>query len=696
MLLAFRSDKFAEFRNIILNPESEITAIDIIVEFLEKRSLAQWINYELIEMLAFDIGKISPPEFVDKLIKATNSSEIKKEVAQAFTDYMLQGSANVEKTRRSLPAETQVRSFIRQVEVAPDESALAGFSSLCRQCLIHFENTGEAKRTFDLLNDMFAAVQAIDRRLYIKFHYIVCDTITDLFSIDCTDTRIWIKWAASFIKVGDHKSAESLLWDAHRRRPENEICAFLLLKTMTSTRYNFLNRLNFANVCKSRYYFNAWFEIEWVRLNATSADVGEISTAVRDGALALVSLDERRSNNTAFRNLTSLLASVLSSRWVTLRSNPGGEYALREMMKKLKGHPTILAVLAHKAAKAHKNEQVINYLLSGSDTRKINQLAKLYAFYFGTVGVDQAISLLRQKDDSISQVHLARVLMHRGQDGDTDEAEELLRANLFKNPDNPYARTQLARLLYGKRDMPDEALELLADIVDDNEFAKRLYNTVLQQQPVSFLYVDAATSVDEEEVEEGGDINTQFDSLVYGDLAHAALVSAYRIPRSVLDNAKMRCLLFERSFGTLRSASDAQRMFDELRPGSQNEYVNFVVALEGRDNSQSVGALGARLAIALIRNDMAVVPEVIQAAPRLGAAAEVVMIPPDVASDASSYIITDYAVSWEQRLASGLQGSKLVRNIFRRPISSGFDQDLRANDIVDVIGAFITLDSIAA
>ena len=117
----------------------------------------------------------------------------------------------------------------------------------------------------------------------------------------------------------------------------------------------------------------------------------------------------------------------------------------------------------------------------------------LWADWFGAQGWSDAREwTLREvlrlfPDDESSRVELARLLLDRGEDWHSEEAEHWLRQVVERNPDNEHSRVELARLLMrrGEDRYLDEAERLLRQAVErnpDSEHARGVMGVLLAQR----------------------------------------------------------------------------------------------------------------------------------------------------------------------------------------------------------------------
>lgn len=192
--------------------------------------------------------------------------------------------------------------------------------------------------------------------------------------------------------------------------------AFGLLKIFERTKYNYQNRIRFANMARKRLHFNRYLELEYSRLNGYS----EILDQMKHGIESLLDLIESVED---IRYETVSLASILNKGWDRIQSSGYLQYFLDLINEKLNQRPKLIASLAYRMAAYHGRFDAAKIIILSriEQTRNkaekeifSNALAKIIAAPGGTQDFTDAISCLNNFDSNSSRNHVAKLLFLRG------------------------------------------------------------------------------------------------------------------------------------------------------------------------------------------------------------------------------------------------------------------------------------------
>ncbi len=704
ILSSFKPRHFVLFKDAISTVDGAVEVADTISKYLIVRSEDHWIDFESIEMLGYDIGKVSTDEFVNIVSNSINDKLGNSDISSAFLIKLNEGREHCGAIKNSLPTQIQVDKLVNALKSEEIEESKALFTPVIQQTISYFEKTGDYLPVRAYLNEVFYQAQNLPEESYASFHYLMCDAIVDLFTIDCSDPKLWLRWANSFSKMGDHENAQSILWEAFRRRPDSEPIAFTLIRAMSAARYELQNAIRFADFCRKRFYFNPRFELQAIVVRSHSKFERDIVTSIHNCMLLLKRLGPRDSDSRmgkVFRDATSLFSALINRHWGFLNDNDKAHWndIVEKLYSMFSNRMDVLGVIAYRLAMDHRNWDAITALYSeNTDEIILNTMAKLSASYFSGEGVDRAISILENCEGPISKTHLAKILVHRAQPQDIRNAEKILRDVLFADPANPYATAQLAALLYVHQQGSgrSEALQLLEEIEDSTE-SLNLVEAIQKNEPITLNYVgEIVIQRDEGRI---GDIEPH-DRVSFKDYSEPAAFG-YRLPNSVVENAQLKRWKFESEWGTSNSATTAKRKLQELTISSNNEYMNFLIGLQSscKDNgSASVGILGAKLLKSMGNNNQDDLLEIVRLASRLAPTAELLRSIYD-SERPEQYNLVDSDtgfLSWERRMASIFQGSRFVKNITHKMSLNSMEyKESNDNEIADIVGAFVTLECIS-
>ena len=518
-------------------------------------------------MLGREVSRCCDPDFVDEINSKIKKLETTPRAGKAFL--AMQVATGETDVPSSLPAQSEFAKVATQVESATEESDLTDFEKLVEKYVAYFFRTGDYQSIGFSLNRLFRLGQQNANIHYLRFHEILDRSIRKVFAVDATDEYMWLSWAGSYLKLGAFDAAESILWEAFRRRPDSARIAFGLLKVFDRTKYNYQNRIRFANMARKRFHFNRYLELEYARLNGYSSIPDQMKHGI-EAALELVSgIDELRFE-------TVSLASMINQGWARIQSSGYLEELLESINTKLNHKPKLIASLAYRLVTYHGRDDAAKIILSSRimRTRNLqekeifsNTLAKVIAAPGGKQDLTDAISVLNEFDSNSSRNHVAKMLFFRNDAGDWERAERILRENIQRDAHDYYAISQLAGLLmHFGNNRQAEAISLLAPHASENGKIKELLEII---EAGDFERVDEKLGEDNEGL---SDTSGEIDPSGLGPLQtwRQDAVQDVSIDGVISRNATFRKLKFEVEYGTRKSAEYALRKINETELPSEN------------------------------------------------------------------------------------------------------------------------------
>ncbi|WP_298921487.1 hypothetical protein [uncultured Roseobacter sp.] len=705
MVSGFRQSDFASFRSLVAVDENQATVIGEILNELEEWCEQDWIDEERIAFLGRDLRRAGTEQFYQSLTKTINSSSINVQVKRAFFSL---SEVPQSKPSTILPNHTELTKILTEIDAADSDWDAIRLLPILEKYVAYFRTSGDYQPVGFALDQIIQSGQSNAEINYPKFHNLIDATVREVFSLDATDERLWIKWATSFLKLGASKEASLVLWEGLRRRPESERIAFALLKSFERTEYDFQNRIRFARMVKTRFHFNRFLELEYCRLNGQSKYFDQI----KDGIESLISLI---GNVESVRYETVSLAAMINRNWTRMNN----ENFIPELKKKLntglgRKHK-LIATTAHRLFEDHGNFEAAKGLLSSyrdftknNHVREIfdNTIAKLLLATGSRENLVEAIELIRPYTSEPSQNHLAKLLFHRNEAGDWKEAEDLLRSNVEKPDVNYYAVSQLGALLmhYGEN-RKAEVVSLLSIHASENEGVAELLDIIVNNE---FERLDDSTRFGiENKIHEENEFDPSGVSTIpIWSSGTNANDFTPDIPDDVRANGTLRRLKFEAEYGTQRSAETAKREIRTFDFGVLTEYLTFVghevLGMPEKLDSESVGTMAAKIVSAYASKDIGKLTDIVGKVPRLGVVSKFACaaLGEEAASRSMERLQSDGsgAFPWERVLIANASRSKFGQNLIHR--MSNEDGEYAANEnrrrFSDLVGALVTLESIAA
>jgi hypothetical protein len=707
MLSSFREPNFKRFKILASDPETKTILIEEVVGFLNGWGEQAWVDEELIQFLGKDIFNITSTEFIEEMDENVKNRVVSEVVKEAY--FYFAERNKIEKNQHSLPSQAELVKRMLEVDNADESWSPLNLSDILQQYVKYFKATGDFQPVGFALNRIFTAVQQNYQIRYAGFHELLDSTVREVFSIDATDERLWIKWATSFLKIGSSEVAEVVLWEAFRRRPDSSYIAFALLKTFERTKYHYQNRIRFARMAKSRFHFNRYLELEYCRLNGYS----NIFDQIKHGISELVDLINRIEQ---VRYETVSLASIISQNWADIEKNDSVDWLLDCLVGGLSGKPKLVSSVAYRLNRYHGLSEPAQKILvaqisveKSDESREIliNSLAKLYASSKDIAGLTQAIKTLDGYNGQATLNHKAKLLFQRHNDGDWDLAEKLLRENLLKDQSDYYTISQLAILLlhFGKNREP-EVVSLLSIHAPENVELSELLNQIQDGTFVrSDLDIEEDDSLDFPE-------SSDFDPSGMSGVSSAPLTSSdvTPLPDDVSINSMLRKLKFEIDYGTNQSAAFARKKLGRVEVENSSDYFTFLTieySPEIHQNqeflkNETAGHLAAQLVSAYAKEDRSRFHLIESDFPRLVSVirfAEAALGDEDAYKSVQTLANADTTnFPWERSIVSNICSSRFGINLMFRMTSS--DYILAANEnrrrFSDLVGSVIMLESIAA
>lgn len=626
LFMNFRSEKHDIFSDIVSSPNNYKILVDCLIDYLEISAKQQWIDEETLDLLAFDIGKISPSDFLKVLRDQLERLKDPQGVYKHFTIRLGDGEASSVASINSLPSDAELKKVITAIKSGKSQSLYQDITEIIGKYTAYCFASGDLEPAYKGMNDIFFNLQNNIKIEYNEYHFLIVNAITDIFQVDATDERMWIRWSHSFRRIGDFESAELILWEAFRRRPESSRVAFSLLKSLGRTKYNYQNRMRLADYLCQRFSFNRWIEIERNRLKGSSRSFSQVVEGIR-GVIGLIN----RANDQAFFEV-SLLASLLSHNWTKLSPSPTLPQLLNEVEDKFGDNPRLLGRIAYRLMRDHGNVEAAEAILHNEHAFRVTnaelmrerrgRFAGLLSRFGGNEGLERGIDLLRSLDTIRDRNHLAKLLAMRGAQGDAVEAEQLLRQNLIADPNDEYALVQLATLIHTHNIGPnskEKALSLLDEIASYNSYARMVRAAITNGIEINQnVEIDSAL----DKTPKVGAMLEESDEFVF--TKPFVNGHSFGIPKSVILNARLRKLKFEMDFGTKLSAEQALVEIEVINEANEGSYLTFISERYGScGDLEDDSGQGAALLVKAFENvDLGLITEACEMVPRFSAVAE--------------------------------------------------------------------------
>jgi hypothetical protein len=701
----FRQESHRRFLYLISSNENYITVINDLVNHLRLASRQEWIDEEALDLLAFDIGKISSPDFLKQLRNRLRRLKDPFRIYEHFMIRLTDGESLISASSNSLPADSEVKKVINSIKSGGNASLYDDLLKIVGQYTVYCFTSGDLEPAYRGLNDIFFALQNNVKIDYSDFHFIVVNAIAEVFQVDATDERLWLRWSHSFRRIGDFASAELILWEAFRRRPESPRIAFSLLKSLGRTAYNYQNRVRLADHLCQRFAFNRWIEIERSRLKGNSRSFSQ----VLEGIKSAINLLERAKDNAFFE--VPLLASLIAHNWKRLGRPEIRDRLVCDIEEKFGNEPRLLGRIVFWLMRDHHNVEAGEAILVGglalgitsaeNGAERRGRLAGLLSRFGGDEGLDRGIELLRGSNSQRDRNHLAQLLSMRCGQGDVLEADELLRNSLSLDENDEYALVQLAGLIYRHgigANSKENALSLLDGIYQYNDYASSLRSTILSGDAL-----DPANEGSDlaNEMPKTGAMVEESDELFFTNRFEPGF--AFGIPSSIATNGHLRKLKFEIDFGTKASSDAAIVEIKSLQKNVSGSYLTFVSEMYCNvgDIEDDPGQGAALLVKAFENADLDLLDKACELVPRffaLGDLARSVILSGSVANDNDSSIKEGRNVPWERIFVHKISRSRLARSlkIYRDETGISHVSQFTQRCFEDIVGAIVTIESVAA
>ncbi len=697
----FREDRRAVLSSLVRSDDGRKIAIQGVIDYLESWEAQDWVDVERIALLGREVSRCCDPDFVDEINSEIKKLETTPRAGKAFL--AMQVAPEETDVPSSLPAQSEFAKVATQVESATEESDLTDFENIAEKYVAYFFRTGDYQSVGFSLNRLFRLGQQNANIHYLRFHEILDRSVRKIFSVDATDEYMWLSWAGSYLKLGAFDAAEKILWEAFRRRPDSARIAFGLLKIFERTKYNYQNRIRFANMARKRFHFNRYLELEYARLNGYSSIPDQMKHGI-ETVLELVSgIDDLRFE-------TVSLASIINKGWGRIQSSGYLQELLESINTKLNQKPKLIAALAYRLTTYHGRDDAAKIILSSRilRTRNLaekeifsNTLAKVIAAPGGKQDLTDAVSVLNEFDSNASRNHVAKMLFLRNEAGDWEMAERILRENLERDAHDYYAISQLAGLLMHFGDnRRAEAVSLLAPHASENEQIRELLEII---EVGDFERVDEKLGEKDEEL---SDTSGEMDPSGLGPFQtwRQDTLQDVSVDGVISRNAIFRKLKFEVEYGTKKSAEYALRRINETTTLADEDYVTFVHSLfeERSVADSSTGSLAAELVRAFEASSFRELDMVAAEVPRLGVVvsfAKAGLGQSGALAEMRTLQNDDNAMApWERTLVANISNSRFGRGILRsaeeeKPANNNREVVKRMGDLV---GAVVTLESLVA
>lgn len=704
MLADFRKTHFAQFQTLASNTKTGATLLGLILEELRVCESQEWIDDEHIAFLGRDIERASPKDFYMQLAEEIKVSHLKESTRSAFFSLATQGQPEVSSSG-ALPSLSEFQKTIQEIESAEEAWDPFRATDLLDKYLSYLKATGDSQLVGYSISAIIQAALKNPKINFRIFHAIVDTTIQEVFSIEATDERLWVCWASSFVRIGQPKEASIVLWEAIRRRPDSAHLAFALLKVLERSKYNYQNRIRFAQMAASRFHFNRHLSLEHCRLLG-------YSSIPEQALLGIQQLTDMIARTPIIKFESVSLSSIVSKQWSLLEQSGKQTDVLEYISTKLKKKPGLIGSISYRLDHDHKRRDIAVDLVATAAANATDELelerfdnarAKVIASSGTQKDLTTAISILEGHHGPISQNHRARLLVLRNRNGDWQQAEKILRDRLEEAETDYFAISQLAGLLvnYGTNRVA-EALELLQPHTSENPWVKELYTKISAGEFVRLgeeIGVEVKDSISETDQsdEDPTGVTTLTTHKSLGELP-------FELNPDVRRDGEIRRLKFEIDYGTTASANSARVSLESYASEAHSPYLSFVSEEYNLPfkSQNEIGKRGAEIVQFAVHGDSAALSRAARETPRM---ISLVRFSQAVNGDTESReFIEQVSASdvrlfpWERQLISGAYHSRFGQNLLKFPAGNkgkGAQTEFRRR-FSDLVGAVVTLESFAA